>query len=159
MNHPYGNAMPGGSSYPPPPQMSSASNGAGMNAPTGASPGYAVPQMSSSSNGGTMSVSAGASGGYAVSQMHHGAMVPRMNSLPTIPNDALAVRHPRHGMRSLDPTSGIKGEYIYIISPEQQPVRARMCGFGDKDRRPITPPPCVRLIVKDKKTNQDVNIE
>jgi len=32
---------------------------------------------------------------------------------------------------------------------EQQPKRARMCGFGDKDRRPITPPPCVRLIVTD----------
>ncbi|CAG9939449.1 unnamed protein product [Clonostachys rosea f. rosea IK726] len=29
----------------------------------------------------------------------------------------------------------------------QQPQRARMCGYGDKDRRPITPPPCVRLII------------
>lgn len=27
----------------------------------------------------------------------------------------------------------------------QHPVRARMCGFGDKDRRQISPPPCVRL--------------
>lgn len=24
-----------------------------------------------------------------------------------------------------------------------------MCGFGDKDRRPITPPPCVKLVVTD----------
>ena len=39
----------------------------------------------------------------------------------------------------------------------QQPQRARMCGFGDKDRRPITPPPCVRLMVIDKKTGKEVN--
>ncbi|KAF2737859.1 hypothetical protein EJ04DRAFT_532809 [Polyplosphaeria fusca] len=37
----------------------------------------------------------------------------------------------------------------YELSVEQQPVRARMCGFGDKDRRPITPPPCIRLRVYD----------
>jgi hypothetical protein len=29
----------------------------------------------------------------------------------------------------------------------QQPQRARMCGFGDKDRRPITPPPILKLTV------------
>lgn len=37
----------------------------------------------------------------------------------------------------------------YSLEISQQPVRARMCGFGDKDRRPITPPPCIRLIVRD----------
>ncbi|CAO3655468.1 unnamed protein product [Mucor fragilis] len=30
----------------------------------------------------------------------------------------------------------------------QQPLHARMCGFGEKDRRPIDPPPIVQLIVK-----------
>lgn len=44
----------------------------------------------------------------------------------------------------------------YRLSVEQQPVRARMCGFGDKDRRPITPPPCIRLVVCDIKTGQEV---
>jgi hypothetical protein len=29
-----------------------------------------------------------------------------------------------------------------------------MCGFGDKDRRPITPPPCIRLIVRDAAGNE-----
>lgn len=33
-----------------------------------------------------------------------------------------------------------------------------MCGFGDKDRRPITPPPCVRLIVRDEATGRDIDI-
>lgn len=30
----------------------------------------------------------------------------------------------------------------------QQPLHARMCGFGEKDRRPIDPPPIVQLIVR-----------
>lgn len=40
---------------------------------------------------------------------------------------------------------------------EQQPIRARMCGFGDKDRRPITPPPCVRLVVLDAETGEEMD--
>jgi len=32
-----------------------------------------------------------------------------------------------------------------------------MCGFGDKDRRPITPPPCIRLIVTDARTQKEVD--
>lgn len=34
-----------------------------------------------------------------------------------------------------------------------------MCGFGDKDRRPITPPPCIRLIVKDAQTEKEIDIK
>ena len=45
--------------------------------------------------------------------------------------------------------SGRSDKYEFTLVVQQQPVRARMCGFGDKDRRPITPPPCVRLIIKD----------
>ncbi|KAK0746029.1 velvet factor-domain-containing protein [Schizothecium vesticola] len=47
--------------------------------------------------------------------------------------------------------------WVYTLVVVQQPQRARMCGFGDKDRRPITPPPCVRLMVIDKKTGKEVN--
>ncbi|KAM0339477.1 hypothetical protein ACHAPU_010924 [Fusarium lateritium] len=32
-----------------------------------------------------------------------------------------------------------------------------MCGFGDKDRRPITPPPCVRLVIFDTNTGKEVD--
>ena len=46
----------------------------------------------------------------------------------------------------------------YQLQVVQQPQRARMCGFGDKDRRPITPPPCVRLIVTDPKTGKEVDV-
>ncbi|KAI5820777.1 velvet factor [Pyronema omphalodes] len=47
---------------------------------------------------------------------------------------------------------------IYSLEVKQQPIRARMCGFGDKDRRPITPPPCVRLVVKDEATGKEIDI-
>ena len=42
----------------------------------------------------------------------------------------------------LGDTEGIRYELIM----RQQPKHARMCGFGEKDRRPIDPPPIVQLI-------------
>jgi hypothetical protein len=47
----------------------------------------------------------------------------------------------------------------YTLVVEQQPIRARMCGFGDKDRRPITPPPCIRLVVSDAETGQEIDFK
>ncbi|KAJ2079478.1 hypothetical protein H4R24_003746 [Coemansia sp. RSA 988] len=38
----------------------------------------------------------------------------------------------------------------YVLEMAQHPVRARMCGFGEKDRRPLDPPPVVRLRVRDE---------
>lgn len=51
------------------------------------------------------------------------------------------------------------GRYQYALRIEQQPTRARMCGFGDKDRRPITPPPCVRLVITDLHTGKPAQLE
>lgn len=51
---------------------------------------------------------------------------------------------------------GVRSNYQYELVIEQQPIRARMCGFGDKDRRPITPPPCVRVIVRDYTTGKEI---
>ncbi|KAL7271822.1 hypothetical protein RUND412_005391 [Rhizina undulata] len=57
------------------------------------------------------------------------------------------------------PSQSCRGDgRIYSLEVKQQPIRARMCGFGDKDRRPITPPPCVRLVVKDAATGKEVDI-
>ncbi|KAG0251264.1 hypothetical protein BG011_007740, partial [Mortierella polycephala] len=39
-------------------------------------------------------------------------------------------------------------ELTYSLEIVQQPQRARMCGFGDKDRRHITPAPVLKLIAK-----------
>ncbi|KAJ4983843.1 developmental regulator VelB [Stagonosporopsis vannaccii] len=62
------------------------------------------------------------------------------------------------------PPGDQNGDYIgqhggksYRLRVDQQPIRARMCGFGDKDRRPITPPPCIRLIVCDAATGQEID--
>lgn len=46
----------------------------------------------------------------------------------------------------------------YSLEVVQQPQRARMCGFGDKDRRPITPPPCVRLVIVNEATGREVDV-
>lgn len=51
-----------------------------------------------------------------------------------------------------------KRQWRFSLQVVQQPQRARMCGFGDKDRRPITPPPCVRLIVTDINTGKEVDV-
>jgi Velvet factor len=56
------------------------------------------------------------------------------------------------------PETRIYDGKIWALDVVQQPIRARMCGFGDKDRRPITPPPCIRLIVMDANTKQEVDI-
>ncbi|KAI9500946.1 hypothetical protein GGI25_005395 [Coemansia spiralis] len=50
----------------------------------------------------------------------------------------------------------------YVLEMAQHPIRARMCGFGEKDRRPLDPPPVVRLRVRDENGNfiqsEDVDI-
>ncbi|KAF1987750.1 hypothetical protein K402DRAFT_329854 [Aulographum hederae CBS 113979] len=46
---------------------------------------------------------------------------------------------------------------MFRLEVHQQPIRARMCGFGDKDRRPITPPPCIKLLVFDNATQKEVD--
>ncbi|KAF2877813.1 velvet factor [Massariosphaeria phaeospora] len=55
--------------------------------------------------------------------------------------------------------SGRRGDRVYKLVVEQQPIRARMCGFGDKtqDRRPITSPPCIRLVVCDAHSGKEID--
>ncbi|KAJ5820443.1 VeA-like protein [Penicillium riverlandense] len=65
------------------------------------------------------------------------------------------------GLQSVDhlaPRSYVHEGRIWSLQVVQQPIRARMCGFGDKDRRPITPPPCIRLIVRDAQTEKEIDI-
>ncbi|ODQ55254.1 hypothetical protein SAICODRAFT_69275 [Saitoella complicata NRRL Y-17804] len=40
-------------------------------------------------------------------------------------------------------------EYSYSLVVVQHPERCRMAGFGDKDRRALSPPPFVKLIIRD----------
>jgi hypothetical protein len=85
------------------------------------------------------------------------SMVPQMQQqqMYGAPQPGVAIQvKPEHKAMAF---SGINGEYRYELRVEQQPQRARMCGFGDKDRRPITPPPCVRLIITHKGTGQEID--
>ncbi|KAF8940867.1 hypothetical protein BGZ58_004335 [Dissophora ornata] len=56
------------------------------------------------------------------------------------------------------PISYLNGNRTYELSMEQQPIHARMCGFGEKDRRPIDPPPIVRLTVREA-DGKEVNLK
>ncbi|KAI9632530.1 velvet factor [Dioszegia hungarica] len=40
------------------------------------------------------------------------------------------------------------GGWSYELVVIQHPQRARACGFGDKDRRPLSPPPILRLYIR-----------
>ncbi|KAJ7241947.1 velvet factor [Mycena haematopus] len=40
------------------------------------------------------------------------------------------------------------GPNYYSLEMVQHPLRARMCGFGDKDRRPLAPAAVARMVVK-----------
>jgi len=40
----------------------------------------------------------------------------------------------------------------YELKVRQQPIAARACGFGERDRRVIDPPPIIQLTVRDPKT-------
>ncbi|KAI0068580.1 hypothetical protein BV25DRAFT_1866564 [Artomyces pyxidatus] len=37
---------------------------------------------------------------------------------------------------------------FYSLEVVQQPIRARMCGFGDKDRRPLAPATIAKLVIR-----------
>ncbi|KAI9513272.1 velvet factor-domain-containing protein [Russula earlei] len=39
---------------------------------------------------------------------------------------------------------------FYSLEVVQEPIRARMCGFGDKDRRPLAPATVAKLIIKNE---------
>ncbi|KAL1930429.1 hypothetical protein VTP01DRAFT_10591 [Rhizomucor pusillus] len=50
-----------------------------------------------------------------------------------------------------------KRSYELVVC--QQPLHARMCGFGEKDRRPIDPPPIVKLVVKQEGQKGPVDVQ
>ncbi|PYH49918.1 velvet factor family protein [Aspergillus saccharolyticus JOP 1030-1] len=83
--------------------------------------------------------------------------IPPSSSYPT-PGSAGPVPSAMASASHLAPLSTVHEGRIWSLQVVQQPVRARMCGFGDKDRRPITPPPCIRLIVRDAQTEKEIDI-
>ncbi|KAF9928659.1 hypothetical protein BGZ67_006839 [Mortierella alpina] len=52
------------------------------------------------------------------------------------------------------PAESARRQHHATIKIVQQPLHARMCGFGEKDRRPLDPPPIVQLILDDPHYNE-----
>nr|POE82717.1 velvet complex subunit b [Quercus suber] len=97
-----------------------------------------------------------------IPQQQSGTMIPPLSSLGSSGHAGYGGMGHGHGQMALPDTSriperpavqmsysGSTDKYRYTLVVAQQPQRARMCGFGDKDRRPITPPPCIRLDLTD----------
>jgi hypothetical protein len=55
----------------------------------------------------------------------------------------------------MPPVSVSMPESEYKIRVRQQPVAARSCGFGERDRRVIDPPPIVQLTIEDPNLSQE----
>jgi len=99
-------------------------------------------------------------------------------ALPAMPMTGPRMERDPGGFLIMDEPPAVSTKYDgrqWALEVPQQPIRARMCGFGDKvripalpastlvdtaqDRRPITPPPCVRLIVRDPMTGREIDAQ
>ncbi|SJX61223.1 uncharacterized protein SRS1_12445 [Sporisorium reilianum f. sp. reilianum] len=58
---------------------------------------------------------------------------------------------------NLDGFSRVENGRRYRLVVVQHPSRARMCGFGDKDRRPLSPTLIVKLVITDESTNEEIS--
>ena len=141
-------------SYPPPPDQGRGSMPSYMPEPSHsyASPAPPVQQVNGHGQGIQHSLVRQSYPHY--SQQTHQQLPPASNlmynmGVGSVPTGA--VHPPASVGRSIEAVSytSPKNGYSYRLEVVQQPVRARMCGFGDKDRRPITPPPALKLMVVD----------
>lgn len=61
------------------------------------------------------------------------------------------------GRPRLEGFSRVENGKRYRLVVVQHPSRARMCGFGDKDRRPLSPTLIVKLVITDEQTGVEIN--
>lgn len=106
---------------------------------------YYYPPMSHQPSGGASNSNRPATTAAAAPEMH------------AVQTAGAPQAQPEVQAEPLKPLVGEQNGWTYRLYIAQQPQRARMCGFGDKDRRPITPPPCVRLVITDKKTGKEID--
>ncbi|KAF9238759.1 velvet factor [Melanogaster broomeanus] len=63
-------------------------------------------------------------------------------------NPATPVEPSSRDEQGLDSWSQWWGHKQYSLEIVQHPIRARMCGFGDKDRRPLAPAAVAKMVVR-----------
>ncbi|RGB29590.1 velvet factor-domain-containing protein [Rhizophagus diaphanus] len=78
------------------------------------------------------------------------------NRIDNKPYDQSSHYATKDEMKTILAESGIP-ELKYKLEVIQQPVRARMCGFGERDRRPISPLPFLRLRISDENGPVDIH--
>lgn len=77
-----------------------------------------------------------------------------------IPNEIIPTeRKNRKTFRRVKPICHVVHGISYALQIVQQPIRARMCGNGDKDRRPITSPPILKVILRNVATGAEIDCE
>ena len=91
--------------------------------------------------------------------VHHSpAMPPHANGDGVHPTKEADDDLSTYKLPDLPPMSRTWGKHSFALVVQQAPVRARMCGFGDKDRRPITPAVIVKLLIYDSE-HKEINYE
>ncbi|KAH7061122.1 velvet factor-domain-containing protein [Macrophomina phaseolina] len=104
--------------------------------------------------------SAASSYGTSASYAEPAAPPPAQRPPPPPPPPPAAAPAPSSVGPSIVPSVPFRGpqqdktQYEYKLIVRQQPVAARACGFGERDRRVIDPPPIIQLTVTDPKTGQ-----
>ncbi|OAD80263.1 hypothetical protein PHYBLDRAFT_58245 [Phycomyces blakesleeanus NRRL 1555(-)] len=88
------------------------------------------------------------------------------NRLPSVADPHSADVYRDHPMLATQPKTSCepigydeREDRIYELIVCQQPLHARMCGFGEKDRRPIDPPPIVQLVVQQGGSRGPVDVQ
>ncbi|EOA83106.1 uncharacterized protein SETTUDRAFT_43017 [Exserohilum turcica Et28A] len=117
------------------------------------SPGY-TPSYASSSNPYRGSV-----GSQQHAHSQRGSIAGPIGSVP-YPESSTAAAPPARKPQRTIPLPGsipqpVYNEQLnlnYELRVRQQPIAARACGFGERDRRVIDPPPIIQLLVTDPKT-------
>jgi hypothetical protein len=83
-----------------------------------------------------------------VSPSIHGDRHYHSSSSDVSPSTAIAPQYPSVSIYGHPPPLN------YILGIRQQPAAARACGFGERDRRVVDPPPILELKITDKATAQ-----
>jgi hypothetical protein len=66
----------------------------------------------------------------------------------------MTISHPILGTHAYS-FSNLPPEPTYIISLRQEPIAARACGFGERDRRVIDPPPILQMNINESGASPD----
>ncbi|KAK0552146.1 hypothetical protein OC846_002997 [Tilletia horrida] len=77
-----------------------------------------------------------------------------VSEVPPSAEELVAAAPPGSSLKGFSRTrNGLRYELVVV----QQPSRARMCGFGDKDRRPLSPTLIAKLLIYDAASGRELH--